>query len=137
MAGSIKFRPVTASGTLLVVADDAPTGVARTGVTGTGADGDAGNEVDGDAGTVVDGGDGPLPGHVPAMVMVWSCDAVKGGELESITVAEKAKVPVPVGVPVTAPDDERVNPGGSCPDADHVKGAIPPWTVGMVAVYAV
>ena len=130
--GSIKFRPVTASGTPLVVADDAPTGVARSGV-----DGDAGSVVDGVAGSVVDDEVGPLPGHVPAIVMVWSCETVKGGELESTTVAENVKVPVPVGVPVIAPDEERVSPGGSGPDADQVKGAIPPCTMGKVAVYAV
>jgi len=110
-----------------VVPGDALTGVAETGD-------DAGGVVDGDAGSVAAGEDGPVAGHDPAIVMVWSCETVKGGELESMTVAEKAKVPVAVGVPEIAPDDARVSPGGRGPDADQAKGGVPPSTVGRLAV---
>jgi hypothetical protein len=63
------------------------------------------------------------------MVMDWSCDAVKGGEVESITVAVNGKVPAAVGVPVIAPAEARLKPGGKVPEADQVYGVVPPSAV--------
>jgi hypothetical protein len=59
------------------------------------------------------------------MVMLSSCDALSGGELESVTVAVKVKVPALVGVPVIAPSEARVKPGGKGPGVDQVKGGFP------------
>ena len=83
--GSVMFRPVTASGPLVVAVGD----VLVSGVAERDVDCDAGGVADGDVGREADGEDGPVAGaHDPVIAMVWSCAAVKGGELESMTVAE-------------------------------------------------
>jgi hypothetical protein len=118
--GSVSFNPVTASGPALAAAG----GVLAGGVL-------AGDVATGTAGTVVDGVDGVVTGHGAATVMVWSWDAVKGGVLESLTVAVKVNVPALVAVPEITPDEDRAKPGGSGPDADQVKGLTPPSTVRL------
>jgi hypothetical protein len=62
-----------------------------------------------------------LPGAGGAGVV-----AVNGGELESSTVAVNGKFPALVGVPVIAPAEARLKPGGNVPEADRVYGFVPP-----------
>lgn len=62
---------------------------------------------------------------------------VCGDELWSVTVAVKMLVPVPVGVPEIAPEEESDNPAGRLPEViDQLYGAVPPVAVN-VALYAV
>jgi hypothetical protein len=45
----------------------------------------------------------------------------------SVTLAVKVKLPVAVGVPVSAPPVVNVNPAGSAPEETvHVYGSVPP-----------
>jgi hypothetical protein len=48
-------------------------------------------------------------------------------EAESVTRAEKLKLPADVGVPEIDPFAERVIPGGNCPPvSDQLYGGVPP-----------
>jgi len=62
-----------------------------------------------------------------ALVAVWA------GELESVTMAVKLKVPAVVGVPEMAPVLAlRVRPGGRVPvEIDQVYGVVPPLAVSV------
>jgi hypothetical protein len=52
-----------------------------------------------------------------AIVMAFACVALRGGDVESTRRTVKLKVPVAVGVPVIAPPEDSVKPGGGVPDA--------------------
>jgi hypothetical protein len=72
--------------------------------------------------------------------ILYGCVTVCGGELLSLTVTLKLKVPVPAGVPVIAPVLEfRDSPPGNPVETLNVNGFEPPEAVREVALtgYAV
>jgi hypothetical protein len=67
------------------------------------------------------------------MLMLRACVVVWGvGEVVSVVLTTKAKVPAVLGVPEIVPVALSVRPVGSKPEAmDHVYGAVPPVTARL------
>src|SRR6266705_119821 len=72
------------------------------------------------------------------MVMVKALEAVCIGNALSATIAENAKVPEVVGVPLIVPSLDNAMPLGSDPDStDQEYGAVPPVAANICGAYAV
>jgi hypothetical protein len=78
----------------------------------------------------------PLPVTAPLIVRLRLAVASSAGELESVAITVKEKVPDAVGVPLIWPELLSVNPPGKVPELTvQLYGLLPPLAAS-VAVYA-